>query len=189
MLKLFAVLLGGRAPGAHIELHDVVFTVGPTLESRYPHLIHKWFGDVKRLHVDSSAELSIVDGYKISIRPEPPHEEKMQPSLYFVNFGGYRPEVFGEIHEMSFYVGRDKKEIVARAKRDLCVEDFQQHCDDNHEISVDDLLEINQVERHYIHLEQTTTPNHIEIESCYRRLDVPNILEMAKNLEDLICVN
>ncbi len=30
--KLFAVYLGGRAPGANIELHDVVFIVGPTIE-------------------------------------------------------------------------------------------------------------------------------------------------------------
>ncbi len=185
MLKLFAVLLGGRAPGARIELHDVVFTVGTSLEARYPYLIHKWFGDVKRLHVDSSAELTVVDGYQVFIQSEPPPAERKQPSLYFVNFGGYHPGVFGEMHEMSFYVGHDKKEIVAKAKRDLCVDDFQQHCDDSHEIAVDDLLEINQVEQYYIHLEPTMAPNDIIIESSYRRLDVPKTVEMAENLKEL----
>ncbi len=57
MLKLFAVLLGGRATGCHIELHDVVFIVGNSLEETYPRLVHKWFGHHKRLHVDSSVEL------------------------------------------------------------------------------------------------------------------------------------
>lgn len=70
-LKLFAVSLDGRATGAHIELHDVVFTVAENIESRYPHLTHKWFGNTKRLHVDSTAELSVVDGYEIIISDQP----------------------------------------------------------------------------------------------------------------------
>ena len=31
--KLFAVMLGGNPTGAGIEIHDVVFTVGPTIEA------------------------------------------------------------------------------------------------------------------------------------------------------------
>ena len=34
--KLFAVYLGGRAPKANIELHDVVFVVGESIEQTYP---------------------------------------------------------------------------------------------------------------------------------------------------------
>ena len=43
-LKLFAVLLGGKAPGAHVEVHDLVFVVGKDLPSLYPLLKEKWFG-------------------------------------------------------------------------------------------------------------------------------------------------
>ena len=57
MLKLFAVVLGGRADGCNTELHDVVFVVGKSLEESYPQLIDKWFGNKKRLHIDSSIEL------------------------------------------------------------------------------------------------------------------------------------
>jgi len=88
---------------------------------------------------------------------------------------------------MKFYVGHEKKDILVRAKQDLCVDAFQQHCDDNLAISVDDLLEINQVEQYYIHLEPTAAPNRIDIQSRYRRLDVPKIVEMAENIKELTC--
>ena len=42
--KLFAVLLGGRTQGCHLELHDLVFVVGSSLEESYPRLLTKWFG-------------------------------------------------------------------------------------------------------------------------------------------------
>ncbi len=87
---------------------------------------------------------------------------------------------------MSFYVGDNKSEIVSKAKQQLCVNDLQQHCDDNHALTLDDLLEINQVERYYIHLEPTTAPNKIIIESNYRRLDVPHIVTKAVELQEQI---
>ena len=37
-LKLFAVYLGGSAPKANIELHDVVFVTGFSLEETYSKL-------------------------------------------------------------------------------------------------------------------------------------------------------
>ncbi len=57
-MKPFAVLLGGRAVGCHIALHDVVFEIGNSLEETYPILVNKWFGQsYKSLHVDASVEL------------------------------------------------------------------------------------------------------------------------------------
>ena len=43
-MKLFAVMLGGTAPGANTELHDAVFAVGDTIESTYEQLMRQWFG-------------------------------------------------------------------------------------------------------------------------------------------------
>jgi hypothetical protein len=51
--KLFAVYLGGRADRCNIELHDVVFVVGSSIEETYPLLAKKWFGNLHGFHIDS----------------------------------------------------------------------------------------------------------------------------------------
>lgn len=81
MLKLFAVLLGGRADGCNVELHDVVFVAGPSLEETYPDLISKWFGNKKRLHIDSSIELKYIDGHEVVISEKAPSTDK---KIFFV---------------------------------------------------------------------------------------------------------
>src|ERR1700744_6527135 len=68
--KIFAVYLGGRAAKCNTELHDVVFVVGPSIESTYDQLMDKWFGDPLRLHLDSWMELRIVDGHRIVLQPK-----------------------------------------------------------------------------------------------------------------------
>ena len=59
------------------------------------------------------------------------NQRLQEKSIYCVNFGGYQKETFGELHEVNFYVGSNKREIVQRARKDLCVGTLQQHCDDN----------------------------------------------------------
>ncbi|MGD9592067.1 MAG: DUF1543 domain-containing protein [Candidatus Berkiella sp.] len=193
MLKLYAVLLGGRARGCHIELHDVVFIVSPSLEEAYPRLVHKWFGTTKRLHIDSSVELSIVDGHEITLSKEKP--ENADNSLFFVNFGGYKPGYFGELHDIGFYVANAKPLAVVKAKQALCVGSHQQHCDDNLEVNsllnkttavADDVIAIDKVDNYYIHLKPTTLSATLNIESHYRRLDVPEIMERAAQLMPLL---
>jgi len=189
MLKLFAVLLGGRAEGCNIELHDVVFVVGNSLEETYPQLVNKWFGEWKRLHIDSSVELKYVAGHEVIINSKKP--ENSDNNLYFVNFGGYQPGYFGEIHAINFYVAASKTEAIAKAKRELCLETEQQHCDDNLAVEklidetqvIDDILAIQTVDKHYIHLQPTTKPAILDIQSFYKRLDVPDILERAKEVK------
>ena len=192
MLKLFAVLLGGRANGCHIELHDVVFVVSPTLEDAYPRLVHKWFGTSKRLHIDSSVELSVIDGYEIYLSKEKP--QNADNTLYFVNFGGYKPGFFGELHEVGFYVTNAKPLAVAKAKQELCVDSHLQHCDDNLEINAflnkttalaDDIIAIEKIDNYYVHLVATSKPSVLNVESTYRRLDVPDIMEKASQLMPL----
>lgn len=166
MLKLFAVVLGGRADGCNIELHDIVFVIGETLQSTYPKLVSKWFGNQKRLHIDSTIELKYIDGYEVRITQTKPTSSK---KLYFVNFGAYKPNYFGEFHETKFYVGTHKSEILSRAKTELCHSLIEPHCDDN--IAVDDLLMINQIDNYYIDLHPTIKHKPLEIKSVYKRLD------------------
>ncbi len=170
-MKLFAVLLGGRAEGCNTELHDVVFVVGNTLEETYPSLVKKWFGITKRLHIDSSIEMTLTDGHEITLSNDKPNNTN---KLFFVNFGGYKPGHFGEQHQIGFYVGQSKSDVLARAKQELCLSLHEPHCDDN--VDIDDVLLINDVDQFHIHLQPTNASSPLEIQSYYRRLDVPEIL-------------
>ena len=100
-LKLFAVYLGGRAPKANIELHDMVFAIGARIEDTYTQLLDKWFGSPASLHLDSWMVLDVVDGWRISLSETPsPTPEK----LWFVNLGAYNANDFTELHAVSFHV-------------------------------------------------------------------------------------
>jgi hypothetical protein len=189
MLKLFAVMLGGRAEGCHIELHDVVFVIGNNLEEIYPQLVDKWFGIKKRLHIDASVELKYVDGHEIIISTEKPVNNNGK-SLFFVNFGGYKKDYFGEIHDINFYVASSKTEALAKAKTELCKNFLEQHCDDNHFVDdlintehslIDDIIPIATIDQYYIHLKETSKTSSLNIESYYRKLDVAAISQPASN--------
>lgn len=177
MLKLFAVVLGGKAKGANTELHDVVFAVGRSLEDTYPKLVNKWFGQKKGLHIDSTTELKYVDGYEVVISKEKSHQNN---KLFFVNFGGYKSNFLGELHEIGFYVAGSKPEVLARAKQKLCLSLIEPHCDDN--IVIDDIIPIDQADQYHIHLRPTQVPAQLNIVSDYRRLDLPDIMQAATSL-------
>lgn len=186
MNKLFAVLLGGRAPGCHIELHDVVFVVGSSLEETYPILVNKWFGQMtKSLHVDASVELKHIDGHEI-VLSDKPAKNNQGKSLYFVNFGGYKPDYFGEVHEINFYVCTSKAEAVAKAKKALCLSLHQQHCDDNLLIEelIDDINVIEKIDQYYLHLNPTVLPQSLAVQAHYRKLNLPDIVEKAEKLKE-----
>lgn len=168
MLKLFAVMLGGRSDGCNVELHDVVFAIGRSLEETYPSLINKWFGNKKRLHIDSTIELTYVDNHEIFISKDKPKQDK---KIFFVNFGAYKPDHFGEIHETAFYIASSKSEVLERAKQDLCVSLLEPHCDDN--LDIDDIIAVDCVDDYYVHLKQTSESSKLFVESYYRRLDLP----------------
>jgi hypothetical protein len=168
MLKLFAVMLGGRAMGCNIELHDVVFVSGASIKETYPTLVKKWFGIKKQLHIDSIIELEYVDGHHITLSKTKPENAK---KLYFANFGAYKSGYFGEIHETGFYVATSKSEALSRAKKDLCLSLLEPHCDDN--ISVDDIILIDAgLNDYYIHVTETNQSAELKIENIYLRLDL-----------------
>jgi hypothetical protein len=180
MLKLFAVVLGGRALGCNIELHDVVFITGNSIVETYARLVNKWFGITKRLHIDSTVELSCIDGHTIELSQVPTKPNKNK--LFFVNFGGYKPGYFGEIHDSAFYIAATKTEALARAKKALGLDLEEPHCDDN--IDIDDIITVSKIDQYYLHLTPTTAAPSFNIVSGYRRLDVPDIIASAKALQE-----
>ena len=173
MLKLFSVYLGGRTAKSNIELHDVVFVVSDSIKHAYPALINKWFGETKQLHIDSYIELSYADGFDITLGKEKSADKN---KLFYVNFGAYKQDHFGEIHESSFYVGANKQEVLARAKKELCVKGIKSHCDDT--ITLDDMIEIDHIDHYFLHFSPTTRKK-LNIISDYLRLDLPEILQQA----------
>lgn len=150
-MKLFAVYLGGRVAKANTELHDVVFVVGARIEDTYHALMDLWFGDPRRVHLDSWLELRIVDGQRIRLRREPAQSPL---KLFFVNLGGYLPGQFSELHASSFVVCEHASAAKQRAKRDWQVGAQELHTDDLFE--VDDCIALDGVDGWHVHFEPTT---------------------------------
>jgi hypothetical protein len=168
--KLYAVMLGGRAPRCNTELHDVVFAVGDSIEALYEPLIDKWFGDPARLHIDSWIELNVVDGYRITLQSHPAPEGK---KLYFINLGAYLPGQFTEVHANAFVVAASEADVKTRAKAELLQGAIAVHTDDLYDI--DDCLEISEVDGRHIHLEPVSERPPLEPHSAYHIIP-PEIL-------------
>ena len=95
-LHLFLVVLGGRASKSNIEVHDIRWVVGETINETFPTLREEWFGEQKGLHIDSYKAIKYIDGYKIKIteanKTYPEDIVFSNKSLWFINLGGYKPE-------------------------------------------------------------------------------------------------
>ena len=138
-MKLFAVFTGGNHPRANIELHDLRFVAGDSVEATIPTLRAAWWGKPSSVHIDGYAELTEVDGWQVDLVPGPAPEAPAR-TLWFVNLGGYTPELFGEQHNYLFLAGSDKAEVWSRA-RALSPEWTSRHKDNF--VSVDALIDIN----------------------------------------------
>lgn len=148
--KLFLVYVGGDAPGANIELHDVRFVVGNSIEDTYPALKQQWFGIRSSVHMDSYVYVHHVDGYRIELAKVPSTEKK---KLYFVNFGGYFPGKLAEYHDFTLVVASSTEEARALAKPKVLAAGLagseQFHKDDL--LAVDDCLAVDLLDGYYIH--------------------------------------
>lgn len=138
--KLFAVYLGGRAPRANTELHDVVFATGARIEDTYIQLLEKWFGDPVGLHIDSWWALDVVDGWRITLSDTPSAGPE---KLWFVNLGAY-DDRFTELHAVGFHVAASAPEAKQRALETHSRPGLSEiHKDDLH--AVDDLIALGPV--------------------------------------------
>ena len=122
---LFLVVLGGRAKKANVELHDVRWVIGSTIEDTYDQLRRDWFGSFEGLHIDSYKKIKYVDGYKINLKNieyeklknNKLYNEKIHKlNLWFVNVGGYDPHSMQEKHEFGLVVAKSSLEAKNKAK-------------------------------------------------------------------------
>ena len=167
---LHAVMLGGRAPGCRIELHDIAFAAGTTLESMHAQLLAQWFGQPKGLHVDAYARLDQADGHRIELKGAPFGGDKQ---LYFVNIGGYAKAELAEQHAYGFFVAPSKAAAKARAKTELLPGRQEVHKDDLYD--VDDCLALSEVNGQQIHLIEDSSAGDPEIVNGYFPLPLHTI--------------
>ncbi len=145
--KLFLVVLGGRIDGCQVELHDVRFVVGPTIEATIPELQRQWVGRRRGLHLDSWMQVRQIDGYAISVAPTPSESDE---KLWFVNVGGYNPSDLLELHQIGLVVAPSAAAAKARAKQRLLPDAQQRHKDDLH--AVDDCLPLDLLQGWHVQL-------------------------------------
>lgn len=146
-MTLFLIYLGGKAPGAHIELHDVRFVAAESIEETYPMLREQWFGTQQGLHIDSYMAVKNIDGFRVELSASP---AESADKLFFVNFGGYHVDKIAEQHDFLLCVATNAAEAKARAKACLLTDAQSQHKDDLMEL--DDCFAITQLQGLYIHL-------------------------------------
>ncbi|GAB4145424.1 MAG: hypothetical protein OHK0017_04990 [Patescibacteria group bacterium] len=169
-MELFALYLGGKAPNANIEQHDVVFWVTSDLKSDYDHIKSLWFGSPEGVHIDAIAKINGLEGYRVILKPKTDLDQEFEVSkenalkLFFINFGADGAGKFTEIHESGFFVAENKTEAIKKAKSKLLKNESGVHLDDLY--SIDDCLVVNDK----LGFEITLEPSEgycIEIENCY----------------------
>ena len=150
-LQLYRVMLGGRAPRATVELHDVVFAIGSDLQSLYGQLRQAWFGHSTGLHIDAWQVIAGVDGWRVRLDEAAP--DPAAPKLFFVNLGGYVAGQFGEEHRYELVVAADAAAAKATALARIRAESWDKPHRDAL-VEVDDCLHIGAIGRLYVHLER-----------------------------------
>jgi len=167
--KLFAVYLGGRAPRANTELHDMVFVAGTGIEDCYEQILEKWFGTPGRVHIDSFLELDIVDGWRVTLRDTPARQKQ---KLFFVNLGAYNGSDFTELHAVSFHVAED----APPAKEAAMARHFTQGVSEPHKddlYDIDDCLAVDTVNGLHVTLTRTNAVSSQKPSNAYHAIPKP----------------
>tara|TARA_B100001250_G_scaffold33435_1_gene27161 strand:- start:307 stop:864 length:558 start_codon:yes stop_codon:yes gene_type:complete len=133
-LSLFIVVLGGRTSKSNIEIHDVRWVIGESIEDTYPELRKQWLGRIDGLHIDSYKRIKYIDGYEIAISKFNKHnlinQKKEDESLWFINLGGYDPKKMYEEHEFTLVVAKKAIEAKKKAKKNWKTNLKSKHNDD-----------------------------------------------------------
>ena len=112
-MKLFMFYVGGSCRNSNIELHDVRFSVGDTIEACYEDFRRQWWGDPESLHLDCWGQVDQADGFDIEITAAA--TEACDERLFFANMGGYDPQEFAELHRNVLLVAPHAKAAKQRA--------------------------------------------------------------------------
>lgn len=139
------LLTGARPPGRHTEQHDIYFGIGSSIKDMIPQVKAFWPEAKKNLHLDAWREVTIVDGYQISVVANPSPKNTTQ--LFFINLGGYKAGEFEEFHYKMLVVAPDKAHAVQQARQTAFYKHTgfkgaNSHIDDKYGVDVDDIFAI-----------------------------------------------
>jgi hypothetical protein len=163
------LLVGCRPPGRFTEQHDVFFGIAETPAGLIPKLNSFWPEARGRLHVDALRRVTAVGGYSIHVLPRTADAETAAaPKLFFLNLGGYKQDVFDELHYKMLAVAPDKGEAIKQAKatafyKHTGFKGAPSHIDDKWGVDVDDVYEIKDIlpaadrARFSLHIEPATS--------------------------------
>ena len=154
MSNLFVVMLGGRHARANTEVHDVVLTMGTSLDEITPQLKQAWFGELKGLHIDAWMKVDGIESEGVSYQIQFSHVAPAvtDQKLYLINLGGYDTHDFGELHRYVLVVATDAN--IAKHKGKAYFDQKWQKAHTDRVLEVDDCLPIDCVHGRYIHLVQ-----------------------------------
>lgn len=167
MKKIYMISLGGKAPGANIEVHDVQFAVGDSIDTVLPVVRDHWYGLDFKLHMDSYMEVKGADGHSITLKEAPSEGD---PRLFFAFLGGYEAVHTQEIHDVRLLVCNSEREAKGLAIKSEGFDRIQTHVDSV--IDVEQKLLSDDGETYYLELTPTEgTYKLIPEWFGYRRLD------------------
>lgn len=146
-MNLYMFYIGGNAGKSNIEVHDIQFVAANKPNDAWPALREAWFGDSDKIHVDGYSRVTWADGYSVTLS-EYPSSSAMK--LFFVNAGGYRPDMLAELHEFDLFVAENAQHAKKKALQTLLCGAEHQHKDNLKD--VDDCLLLEKVGELFIHL-------------------------------------
>ena len=169
------LLLGCKPPGRYTEQHDILFTIAQDFASTEQDARAFWL-EASKIHIDAWKEVTMVDGYRISILPkDSPLGPNQNLKLFFINLGGYKENEFDEFHYKVIIVAESIAEAISKAKETtFCLHHpgvskiSLPHVDDKYGIDVDDYYQVSDILPQYLKEDY--------------RIEITNILFDAKHM-------
>jgi len=171
-MHLFMAYVGGYTKNANVELYDVRFVVGESIEACYPQLVEQWWGDREMFHLDAWGVVQNVDGFDIHVQSTCPDQSE---KLYFVNLGGYDPHQFTELHHNALVIATHDMEAKTKAKAKI--QDWKPHKDNCFE--VERMLALTTLGDSHIRLEKTDPPKPFEFTCAFRLITNKKVAKNA----------
>lgn len=146
MQKLFYVIIGATPKGRNTEQHDVFFGIAENIKDLIPEMKSFWPETKGKFHLDAYQEVRFIDGFELKIIPKNSGKTETE-HLFFINLGGYKPNVFDEFHEKHLMVGKKMSEIIKRVKKTefyktMGFSGAESHIDDKYGVDIDDIYKV-----------------------------------------------
>ncbi len=171
---LWMILIGGHTPTSNLEVHDMRFCAGETIEETYPALRKEWWGDPDTLHLDVWAKVACIDGYNVSLKTE---SYDGKEKLFFVNLGGYDPAHFDELHKNILIVAENEAQAKHAAKESVT------HWSVPHKdtiFEIEKMIPLMNINGLYVHLKKSENPTQFTFECGYTRISEKHLQKKTK---------